>query len=113
MARVAQQQRLEVLHTGAQEWPDLRVVARRPGRGERARRAASHRSDGSRTVRPYAQLHAPGTARRQFELPAEQSRGGQGVGGWRVGGDGRVPRGAGPPQAGVVDSGGQFGPGSA
>lgn len=113
MPGVAEQQGPEVLDTSTQERFRPGLVTQYPGLGERARRAEAHSPDRPLPVRPDAQFQGAGAARWQFELPAQQSRRGQGVRGRRVGGDGRVPRGAGPAQAGGVDGGRQFGSGPA
>ncbi len=112
MHGVAQQQRLEVLDARAQECLGPWVVAHGPCRGKRTRGSARHGPDGTRTGRPYPQLHASGVAGRQVELPSEQPRGGQCVRGRRVGRDDGVPRGAGPSHARVVNAGGQVRTGS-
>ena len=98
----------EIVDTGPRS-ASTRGSSPGPCRGEVARRHVTHGSDGSRAVLADAQLDGHGTARWQFELPAQQACGGERVGWWRVGRDGGASGGAGPAQAGGVNAGGQFG----
>ncbi len=105
MPGVAQQQGAQVLEAGPPQVRDAGVVAARPGGGERARRGARRGGARARAVRADAQFHRPGAARWQLGLPAQQARGGEGVGRRRVGRDGAGALRGVPAQAGGVDVG--------
>ncbi len=108
VGRVAQQKGLEILDARPQQRLHPGIVACRPRRRQRAGRRSAHGAHGSRSVRPHPQFDGHASARGQRELPAQQPRGGQRIGGRRVGGHSRASSGGRPAQAGVVDGGGEF-----
>ncbi len=122
LARVAQEQRPEVVHGDAEQGFDPCVIARGLRRSpERCGAASAWGGSGGGSPRwpdprpvgplqPHLELDAAGAAGRHLQLPAEQPRRCQRVLGRWFGRDDRVQTRRGPAHAAVVDAGGEFGP---